>query len=133
MPADQLISSVQGDFGLVWDGDSYEACTGNYGEYLRYNNPHKVSLYVRCHLPLIIWEKAALAPFIKEKEIGICINSLEELDGKLEKLTVDDYFKMKSRVIEISNLLSVGYFFTKALDEAVKFLTKSDVADEGRS
>ena len=25
MPADQLISSVQGDFGLVWDGDSYEA------------------------------------------------------------------------------------------------------------
>ena len=110
LPADQLISSVQGDFGLVWDGDSYEACTGNYGEYLRYNNPHKVSLYVRCHLPLIIWEKAALAPFIKEKEIGICINSLEELDGKLEKLTVDDYFKMKSRVIEISNLLSVGYF-----------------------
>ena len=133
LPADQLISSVQGDFGLVWDGDSYEACTGNYGEYLRYNNPHKVSLYVRCHLPLIIWEKAALAPFIKEKEIGICINSLEELDGKLEKLTVDDYFKMKSRVIEISNLLSVGYFFTKALDEAVKFLTKSDVADEGRN
>ena len=65
LPADQLISSVQGDFGLVWDGDSYEACTGNYGEYLRYNNPHKVSLYVRCHLPLIIWEKAALAPFIK--------------------------------------------------------------------
>ena len=129
LPADQLISSVQGDFGLVWDGDSYEACTGNYGEYLRYNNPHKVSLYVRCHLPLIIWEKAALAPFIKEKEIGICINSLEELD----KLTVDDYFKMKSRVIEISNLLYVGYFFTKALDEAVKFLTKSDVADEGRN
>ena len=42
LPADQLISSVQGDFGLVWDGDSYEACTGNYGEYLRYNNPHKV-------------------------------------------------------------------------------------------
>lgn len=36
---------------------------------------------------------------------------------------MDDYFKMKSRVIEISNLLSVGYFFTKALDEAVKFLT----------
>ena len=29
--------------------------------------------------------------------------------------------------------LSVGYFFTKALDEAVKFLTKSDVADEGRN
>ena len=54
----------------------------------------------RFHLPLIIWEKAALAPFIKEKEIGICINSLEELDGKLEKLTVDDYFKMKSRVID---------------------------------
>ena len=74
-----------------------------------------------------------MAPFIKEKEIGICINSLEELDGKLEKLTVDDYFKMKSRVIEISNLLSVGYFFTKAVDEAVKSLTKSDVADEGRN
>ena len=52
---------------------------------------------------------------------------------EVETQGVDDYFKMKSRVIEISNLLSVGYFFTKALDEAVKFLTKSDVADEGRN
>ena len=77
--------------------------------------------------------EGCIGSFHKREGIGICINSLEELDGKLEKLTVDDYFKMKSRVIEISNLLSVGYFFTKALDEAVKFLTKSDVADEGRN
>lgn len=55
--SDDLIATTQGDFGLVWDGFSASACTGNFGEYLQYNNPHKTSLYIRCELPVIIGRK----------------------------------------------------------------------------
>ena len=119
-----MISSVRGDFGLVWDGDSYSTCIGNYGEYLQYNNPHKVSLYVRCHLPLIIWEKAALASFVKEEGIGICINSLEELDDVLSMLSSSDYQKMKENVGRISSRLSEGYYFRQALSDAIGCLSE---------
>ena len=40
---DKLLETVQGDFGLVWDGNSLDECSGNWGEYLRFNNPHKTS------------------------------------------------------------------------------------------
>mgnify|MGYP007079152982 FL=1 len=61
--SDELIATAEGDFGLVWDGFSVDACTGNFGEYLKYNNPHKTSLYIRCELPVIIWDQAALSDF----------------------------------------------------------------------
>lgn len=33
--SDELIASVQADFGLVWDGESLDGCTGSWGEYLK--------------------------------------------------------------------------------------------------
>ena len=117
LPADQLISSVQGDFGLVWDGFSVDACTGNFGEYLKYNNPHKTSLYIRCELPVIIWDQAALSDFVRSNGIGICISSLAELDTILSSLTPAQYAKMKQNTVEISKRLSQGYYITKALSE----------------
>ena len=89
--SDELIASVQADFGLVWDGESLDGCTGSWGEYLKYNNPHKTSLYIRCGLPIIIWKGAALAQFIEQEQIGICITSLTELDSILSMLTEDEY------------------------------------------
>lgn len=115
--SDELISSVEGDFGLVWDGFSVDACTGNFGEYLKYNNPHKTSLYIRCELPVIIWDQAALADFIRSNGIGLCISSLSELDAILSALTPAQYAEMKQNIVEVSKRLSQGYYITKALSE----------------
>lgn len=120
VPSDELIREPGGDFGLVWDGDSIACCAGNFGEYLKLNNPHKASLYIRCHLPVIIWEEAALAGFVSENHIGICIRSLEELDSILPSISEEEYRKMKQNVREISLRLSSGYYIKKALDEAGK-------------
>ena len=35
VPSNQLIATASGHFGLVWDGDSLDACSGDMGEYLR--------------------------------------------------------------------------------------------------
>lgn len=122
IPSDELIRKVEGDFGLVWDGDSITECAGNWGKYLKYNNPHKTSLYIRCELPVIIWEEAALAPFIKENRIGICIKNLKELDTILSSLSEKEVGTMKTNISIISQRLANGYYTQKALSHAIKEL-----------
>ena len=58
-PADEIVDRIEGDFGIVWDGISVEECAGSFGEYLKINNPHKTSMYLRAGLPVIIWDQAA--------------------------------------------------------------------------
>lgn len=118
--SDDLIATAEGDFGLVWDGLSIDACTGDFGEYLKYNNPHKTSLYIRCELPVIIWEQAALAEFVRMNDIGICIASLADLDGIFNALTLERYMEMKRNVRQLSERLRTGYYTKKAL-KGVKF------------
>lgn len=122
VPSDRLIASAKGDFGLVWDGNSLDSCSGDFGEYLQYNNPHKTSLYIRCHLPVIIWEKAALADFVKKEGVGICIDSLRNLEEKLGNLSAEEYKAMKRRTIAVSDRLGRGSYFTEAVSEAVNRL-----------
>ena len=124
VPSNQLIATAQGHFGLVWDGDSLDACTGDMGEYLRYNNPHKTSLYIRCHLPVIIWSQAALAPFVRERGIGLCVDSLRDIAPALSALTPERYAGMRHRVEELSLLLSQGHFFREALGKAFASLAR---------
>ena len=119
---DKLLETVQGDFGLVWDGNSLDECSGNWGEYLRFNNPHKTSFYLRGNIPVIIWEKAALAPFIKKHRIGFCIDSLKDLNDKLAKLTQGEYMEMKRNAEEIGNKVSKGFFTQQALKTAEIYL-----------
>ena len=68
------------------------------GEYLQYNAPHKMSLYIRCGLPIIVWEKAGLAPFVKKNNVGICISSLTELEDILPKISAGFAIKEKNIV-----------------------------------
>ena len=41
---DEIPLRLDRGFGLIWDGSSIEGCLGDAGQYLRYNNPHKLSL-----------------------------------------------------------------------------------------
>lgn len=120
LPSDELITTQAGHFGLVWDGDSISSCSGLYGDYLRFNNPHKTSLYLRCQLPVIIWSKAALAPFIEQNKVGLCIDSLDQLDTRLSSLSAEEYGQMKQNAIRMSKKLAEGYFLKKALQEVLQ-------------
>lgn len=121
-PSD-LIKDAGGDFGLVWDGDSSQECSGNYGEYLRINNPHKTSLYIRCGLPVIIWKEAALAPFIEREGLGITVGSLEELHDILPYVTPERYREMRRRVLAIGERLANGKYAGAALLRASALLS----------
>jgi hypothetical protein len=115
LPPDELIARVEGDFGLVWDGDSLDECSGAWGEYLRVNNPHKTSFYLRAGIPIIIWSKAALAPFVLEQGAGIAIDSLRDLNAALQQLTPTQYANIRHHAQQLGNLIAQGHFTRKAL------------------
>lgn len=118
-PADEFIRNADGDFGLVWDGDSLETCQGDFGEYLRYNSPHKVSFYLRAGLPVIIWREAAVASIIEQEGIGITITSIAELEQRLQTLTTEELEAMRQNVARVSQRLVSGQYFQKALRSAL--------------
>ncbi|HFU3707838.1 TPA: hypothetical protein ACGOY7_001436 [Streptococcus suis] len=99
-------------FGLVWDGGDTDACTGMFGEYMKYNNPHKVSLYLSSGLPVIIWDKAALADFITTNRLGIAVSSLDEIDSVVQDISIEEYEEMQKNVNIYAQRLREG-FFTK--------------------
>ena len=84
--AEELPTHLVGSFGLVWDGDSVDGCNGPYGEYLKYNNPHKTSLYLSSGLPVIVWKNAAMANFIIKNNLGLAVNSLNDVNSEISKL-----------------------------------------------
>lgn len=126
LPEEELIGSVEGDFGLVWDGDSFDECAGDWGEYLRINNPHKTSLYLRAGLPVIVWSESALAPFVTQNQVGIAVGSLRDIDGVLADLSAAAYAAMKANALEMSRKLGRGHFEKTAFSTAIAELQKGE-------
>ena len=116
---DILPSAIRASFGLVWDGDTVDTCGGPYGEYLRYNNPHKFSLYLASGLPVIVWGQSALATLVRERRIGICVESLRELDWALASANDVSYSEMKMNVLELRKQLLDGFFTKTAVHTAL--------------
>lgn len=121
-PADTFIDSVDADFGLVWDGDSTDSCTGAFGEYLRYNSPHKASFYVRSLLPVVVWRHAAIASVVEHEGIGISIDSLNELPDRLKAISPADYEAMRQNAIRVASRLDRGDFLLQAISKALNTL-----------
>lgn len=113
---DSLPIIMAGSFGIIWDGNSLNTCNGSYGHYLLYNTPHKLSAYLAAGMPIIIWAKSAMASWVLEKNVGILIYSLNELEEKLSEVTSSQYQQMHASAKEIGKLLCQGHFLNKVLD-----------------
>lgn len=107
-------------FGLVWDGESLNEITGNTGRYLKYNVPHKFSLYLASGLPVITWKEAAIAKIIKKYDLGIVVSSLNEVPGKLHQLTEERYGEIRENVCVIQNKILAGEYIKEALRKVNK-------------
>lgn len=117
--ADILPDLLNSSFGLVWDGPRSDTCAGNMGNYMRFNDPHKVSLYISAGIPVIIWSEAALAGFIKDRHIGFTVSSLEEIPEKLGNVTEEDYQSYRSNLYPLMRQVRDGYFLKEAVKAAI--------------
>lgn len=114
---EELIAHLDGGFGLVWDGDSCTTCSGTFGRYLAYNNPHKFSLYIAAGLPLIVWSGSALAEYVKKYNLGIVVHSLGEVDSLLSKMSDCEYENIKNCVLDYREEIIHGKHLKKAIEQ----------------
>lgn len=114
------IKNLEGNWGLVWDGDSIDSCTGELGEYLKYNAPFKFSLYLAAGIPVIVWNQSAMAQYVKIYNIGITISSLTEIETKIKSLSYQQLTKIKEAVRQQSENLRNGVKF-KSVYKSIVF------------
>ncbi|RSJ90414.1 glycosyltransferase [Streptococcus cristatus] len=114
---DDLPAALEGSFGLVWDGDSSETCQGSYGNYLRFNNSHKASLYLAAGFPVVVWEESALAHFVIDKQCGLAVSSLSDLKENLDILSEEQYKEMLENAKQIGSRLRQGQYLRVALSK----------------
>lgn len=120
VPPEKLPGLIAGGYGLVWDGNSADTCNGNTGKYLRYNNPHKLSLYLASGMPVIIWKEAAAAEYVEKMGIGLLIDHLSEIDHLMKGVSKEEYQNMLIRVERIGQKLREGYYLSSALGKAMQ-------------
>lgn len=111
------VSVIEGNWGLVWDGDSIDTCNGPLGEYLKINSSHKISLYLTACKPVIIWEESSLKDFILDNHLGIVVKSLYEIEEKLDALTEEEEALIVENVSKVSLKLRRGGFLKDCLKE----------------
>ena len=116
-PADQIVDVLDGKFGLIWDGNRRDTCNGVFGEYLKYNNPHKTSLYLAAGIPVIVWSQAAIKSFIVDNELGVAIDSLDDLNEVMRVYTGERYKKLKDNAQKMSDKLRTGHYFKEVIKQ----------------
>ena len=114
---EELPGQLEGDFGLVWDGDSADTCAGNTGEYLRYNNPHKTSLYLAAGIPVIVWKEAAIADFVVQNQVGITVERLDEIEPAIRAMGEAEYDRLASHAKETGQKIRSGFYTRQALEK----------------
>ncbi|WP_125768734.1 glycosyltransferase [Lapidilactobacillus wuchangensis] len=109
-----IAQELKGSFGLVWDSTSYPQVTGRLGEYEQYNTPAKFPMYLAADEPVVIWSKSPLAAFVEKNGLGLTIDTLDQLPGKIAALNNQQYTEMLNNVQHISGLIRNGYYLKKA-------------------
>lgn len=122
LPPDALSEKLNSGFGLVWDGSGLDGCKGPMGQYLKYNNPHKLSLYLSSGLPVIIWKEAAEAELVKTAGVGICTDNLKTLGEALKNVTAAEYQQMAENAARLGEKLRSGEYGRTAISRAMQIL-----------
>lgn len=114
------IEGIEGTWGLVWDGDSTDTCAGNFGEYLKINAPFKLSLYLAKGLPVIVWKESAMAYYVEKYQLGITVNSLNDIAPTIRALSDNQLKAIKENIALYSQKVKEGAQLREALIQALR-------------
>lgn len=118
----EQIDLIEGNWGLVWDGDSIDTCTGVLGSYLKFIAPFKLGMYVAANMPVVVWKDSAMAEFVMNNSLGICVNSLHDIKSTINNLSESDIEKITNGVSHYSSLLRNGHNFKVAFSHIMSLL-----------
>ena len=110
-------SAVNAGWGLLWDGNQIETCNGPLGEYLKINSSHKISLYLACGLPVIVWKESSLATWLSQQGVCITISSLNEIEESIKNITDKEYLEMARQAKRLGTKLRNGGMLKELLSD----------------
>ena len=119
----EIISSViKGKYGLIWDGEQTTTCSGCMGNYMRYNNPHKLSMYIAAGMPVIVWVQSAVSQFVEKYNIGFSVESLDDIPDIIKNITEKNYQMYRKNVLKIREKIIRGDFLNQALNNVESYI-----------
>ena len=119
--ADILPSVIEGNFGLIWEGDYEFDIINNYNQI---NNPHKLSMYIVAGLPVIAHKDTAAGIFVEKEKIGFAVDSLDQLYDIINNLNEHAYQNMVNNCLQIRERLINGFHIQNSLNSSIKLMTK---------
>ena len=66
---------------------------------------------------MIIWDQAAIAPWIRDRKLGITVKSLQEIPGIIDKMSDREYQELLENVKRTGSNLREGRSLRKITDE----------------
>lgn len=123
---DELPRKMEGHFGLIWDGEELNTCSGHFGQYLRFNNPHKLSLYMAAGMPVVTWKNAAIADLIAKNKIGILVDSLTEIADAISEISNDQYLEMKNNILDFNKKVTSGHYIQSIIEKIEEDFSKEN-------
>ena len=121
--AEELPNQVKARYGLAWYGDSIDEVTGPIGKYLAIIFVHKLSFYVTIGLPVIVWRRSAMAPFVERMGIGLVVDNLRELGEKIRAVSAVDYAQMREKEMALAKTLREGRHMRNAYRHVIESLS----------
>jgi len=112
-----LPATIEGSFGLVWDGDGSFDRNDNLAHYMPFISHHKLSLYILSGLPIIVYAKAGSAALVEKYGIGITIDNLAEIQIKLDLISEEAYQQMRKNMQPLAQKIMSGGCLSEALDK----------------
>lgn len=110
------ISNINGDLGLIWDGNFDESDENeNFKNYTKYNNPHKFSCCLARGIPVIVWEKSAIAKLVKKYNLGYTIKNVYDIND----LDFSNYEEYKQNAFEFGKKIRSGFFTVNAMERII--------------
>lgn len=116
----QLPHKLEGAYGLVWDGDGIDDCTGSLGHYMAYISHHKLSLYLVAGIPVITAKKAASASLVEKYGVGYAVDSLHEIATLINQTDEATYQRMVQNTHALAERITQGKCLGDALDSIEK-------------
>lgn len=114
-PAYQMPSLIKGSFGLIWDGPNALQMEGSFATYMPYMTHHKLSLYILAGIPVIAAGISASGELVNRYQIGITINSLNDLQAAIDGITPAQYETMVNNMRPLAQAISEGKNLLSAL------------------
>ncbi|WFR75724.1 hypothetical protein P9166_12485 [Lactococcus lactis] len=114
-PSDEIVSRLDGGFGVVVTENLIEKSNMNFVYYNQFNNPTKLSMYLAAGLPVIVSSKTYHASLVEKYGIGLVVDDLNEIDKIFSTMTAQSYQQLVNNVRTWQEAVSEGFFIKRAL------------------